>query len=181
MSFTAAIAKGPIALNKWLTALDPVGKLIDWLNPKLKIVSDWVSEHLTNGFQSAGDAITRFREAVGTRLTEKLDSIKESMHNVGQSIKDWFSPRLKDAGESLKSLGEQAKANLSAKFETLKAKLTKLGHVFAEVFRNQTDLLSGLTPFGEKVSAVNDDQAFPWIDRKSVGGRENFLVILKTR
>lgn len=154
LSFTAAIAKGPIALNKWLTALDPVGKLIDWLNPKLKVVSDWVSEHLTNGFQSAGDAITRFREAVGTRLTEKLDSIKESMHNVGQSIKDWFSPRLKDAGESLKSLGEQAKANLSAKFETLKAKLTELGHVFAEVFGNRADLLSGLTPFGEKARSV---------------------------
>ena len=154
LSFTSAIAKGPIALNKWLTALDPVGKLIDWLNPKLKVVSDWVSEHLTNGFQSAGDAITRFREAVGTRLTEKLDSIKESMHNVGQSIKDWFSPRLKDAGESLKSLGEQAKANLSAKFDTLKAKLTELGHVFAEVFGNRADLLSGLTPFGEKARSV---------------------------
>lgn len=154
LSFTAAIAKGPIALNRWLTALDPVGKLIDWLNPKLKVISDWVSEHLTNGFHSAGDAITRFREAVGTRLTEKLDSIKESMHNVGQSIKDWFSPRLKDAGESLKSLGEQAKANLSSKFETLKTKLTELGHVFAEVFGNRADLLSGLTPFGEKARSV---------------------------
>lgn len=30
------------------------------------------------------------------------------------------------------------------------------------------------------ISAVNDDQAFPQIDRKSAGGRENFLVILKT-
>lgn len=154
LSFTSAIAKGPIALNKWLTALDPVGKLIDWLNPKLKVISDWVSGHLTAGFHAAGDAITRFREAVGTRLTEKLDSIKQSMHNVGQSIKDWFSPRLKEAGESLKALGEQAKANLSAKFESLKSKLTELGHVFSEVFGNRADLLSGLTPFGEKARSV---------------------------
>lgn len=151
LSFTSALAKGPIALNEWLTALDPVGKLIDWLNPKLKVASDWISEHFTAGFDGASDALGRFRSAVGSRVTEKLDSIKESMRNVGQSAKDWLSPRLKDAGDSLKELGEQVKTNLAEKFDTLRSKLTEAGHVFAEVFGNRADLLSGLTPFGEKV------------------------------
>lgn len=154
LSFTAAIAKGPTALNKWLTALDPVGKLIDWLNPKLKVVSDWISTHFTAGFEGASDAVGRFKAAVGARLTEKFEALKTALHNVGQSAKEWLSPRLHEAGESLRALGEQVKANLSAKFESLKAKLTEVGHVFAEVFGNRADLLSGLTPFGEKMRGV---------------------------
>ena len=154
LSFTAAIAKGPTALNKWLTALDPVGKLIDWLNPKLKVVSDWISTHFTAGFEGASDAVGRFKAAVGARLTEKFEALKTALHNVGQSAKEWLSPRLHEAGESLRALGEQVKANLSAKFEALKAKLAEVGHVFAEVFGNRADLLSGLTPFGEKMRGV---------------------------
>lgn len=154
LSFTAAIAKGPTALNKWLTALDPVGKLIDWLNPKLKVVSDWISTRFTAGFEGASDAVGRFKAAVGARLTEKFEALKTALHNVGQSAKEWLSPRLHEAGESLRALGEQVKANLSAKFESLKAKLTEVGHVFAEVFGNRADLLSGLTPFGEKMRGV---------------------------
>ena len=154
LSFTAAIAKGPTALNKWLTALDPVGKLIDWLNPKLKVVSDWISNHFTAGVEGASGALGRFKAAVGARLTEKFEALKTALHNVGQSAKEWLSPRLKEAGESLRALGEQVKANLGAKFDALKAKATEAGHVFAEVFGNRADLLSGLTPFGEKMRGV---------------------------
>jgi tape measure domain-containing protein len=154
LSFTAAIAKGPIALNKWLTALDPVGKLIDWLNPKLKVVSDWISSHFTAGVEGASDALGRFKAAVGARLTEKFEALKTALHNVGQSAKEWLSPRLHEAGESLRALGEQIKANLGAKFDALKAKVTEAGHVFAEVFGNRADLLAGLTPFGEKMRGV---------------------------
>ena len=154
LSFTAAIAKGPIALNKWLTALDPVGKLIDWLNPKLKVVSDWISSHFTAGVEGASDALGRFKAAVGARLTEKFEALKTALHNVGQSAKEWLSPRLKEAGDSLRALGEQVKSNLSAKFDALKAKVVEAGHVFAEVFGNRADLLAGLTPFGEKMRGV---------------------------
>lgn len=154
LSFTAAIAKGPIALNKWLTALDPVGKLIDWLNPKLKVVSDWISGHFTAGFESASGAVGRFKAAIGARLTEKFESLKSGIHNLGQSAKEWLSPRLNEAGDSLRALGNEVKANLGAKFDTLKAKVTEAGHVFAEVFGNRADLLSGLTPFGEKMRGV---------------------------
>ena len=154
LSFTAAIAKGPIALNKWLTALDPVGKLIDWLNPKLKVVSDWISSHFTAGVEGASDALGRFKAAVGARLTEKFEALKTALHNVGQSAKEWLSPRLKEAGDSLRALGEQVKTNLGAKFDALKAKVTEAGHVFAEVFGNRADLLAGLTPFGEKMRGV---------------------------
>ena len=152
-SLTAAIMKPFSALNKFLSALDPVGKAIDFLNPKLKVASDWVSGKFGSAFETAKANVLKFKDAVGERISERLDAMSTGAKNFGQSVKNYFGPKLSEAGASLKDFRDAVGESLSAKLADLKEKLHAISTIFSAVFGNR-DLGVALSPFAEKVRDI---------------------------
>lgn len=152
-SLTAAIMKPFSALNKFLSALDPVGKAIDFLNPKLKVASDWISGKFGSAFETAKANVLKFKDAVGERISERLDAMSTGAKNFGQSVKNYFGPKLSEAGASLKDFRDAVGESLSAKLADLKEKLHAISTIFSAVFGNR-DLGVALSPFAEKVRDI---------------------------
>lgn len=152
-SLTAAIMKPFSALNKFLSALDPVGKAIDFLNPKLKVASDWISGKFGNAFTAAKTNILKFKDAIGEKIHERLDAMSTGAKNFGQSVKNYFGPKLSEAGASLKAFRDAVGESLSAKLADLKEKLHTISTIFSAVFGNR-DLGIALSPFAEKVKSI---------------------------
>ena len=152
-SLTAAIMKPFSALNKFLSALDPVGKAIDFLNPKLKVASDWISGKFGNAFTAAKTNILKFKDAIGEKIHERLDAMSTGAKNFGQSVKNYFGPKLSEAGASLKAFRDAVGESLSAKLADLKEKLHLIATIFSTVFGNR-DIGMALSPFGEKVRDI---------------------------
>ena len=152
-SLTAAIMKPFSALNKFLSALDPVGKAIDFLNPKLKVASDWISGKFGNAFTAAKTNLLKFKDAIGERISERLDAMSAGAKNFGQSVKNYFGPKLSEAGASLKAFRDAVGESLSAKLADLKEKLHLIATIFSTVFGNR-DIGMALSPFGEKVRDI---------------------------
>lgn len=152
-SLTAAIMKPFSALNRFLSALDPVGKAIDFLNPKLKVASDWISGKFGNAFTAAKTNLLKFKDAIGERISERLDAMSAGAKNFGQSVKNYFGPKLSEAGASLKDFRDAVGESLSAKLADLKEKLHAISTIFSAVFGNR-DLGVALSPFAEKVRDI---------------------------
>lgn len=155
LSLTATLAKGPKALSEWLDGIDLVGKVVDWLTPKLQAAGEW--------FSKLGEKIKASVSDKLSELGDKLGIIRDVFSTVfsGGVIGDFgeFGEKVRPVAESLHAaylrlveFGNELKGTVGAKIEDFKQKLQTIADIFRRVFAGEA--LEGLTPFAQKVIGV---------------------------
>ena len=112
LGVASAIAKGPIALDKWISSLNPIGKMIDWVNAKLAALRDWLGPKFTGAIDGAKDAFGRLKGAAGEKVSEGWDKLREKGSSFASTIAARFAPAGDSAKGALDAFGESGKGKI---------------------------------------------------------------------
>lgn len=134
LGVASAIAKGPIALDKWISSLNPIGKMIDWVNAKLAALRDWLGPKFTGAIDGAKDAFGRLKDAAGEKVSAGWDKLREKGSSFASTIAAKFSPAVDSAKGALDAFGESVKGKIESGLTSLSEKSKTVATIFGEVF-----------------------------------------------
>lgn len=162
LSLTAAIAKGPIAIDEWLHKFDPMGKLVDWLRPKLQSFVEWIGPKLSNAATTAKEAFEKVRSAIGDRISSVLTTLADTFSRIATTLGDFFAPKVQKAREALSEFSSSVQTKVAEKFAKLGEKAREAGEIFSDVFSGRTANVT--SKFGEVVEKVANalHKAYDW-------------------
>lgn len=138
LGVASAIAKGPIALDKWLHSLDPIGKMIDWVNGKLAALRDWLGPKITGAIDGAKSAFGGLRDAAGDKISAGWDKLREKGSALAATIGEKFSPAIESAKSALNAFGDSMKGKIESGISSLSEKGKTVATIFGEVFSGRT-------------------------------------------
>ena len=134
LGVASAIAKGPIALDKWISSLNPIGKMIDWVNAKLAALRDWLGPKFTGAIDGTKDAFGRLKDAAGEKVSAGWDKLREKGSSFASTITAKFSPAVDSAKGALDAFGESVKGKIESGLSSLSEKSKTVATIFGEVF-----------------------------------------------
>lgn len=153
LSLTSGLAKGPVALSEWLSHIDPVGKALKALQPKVEALAAFLGPKFSTAIEAGKKALEGIKDAVGAKLAASFSSLGAYSSELAANLGEKLGPKARAAADRIKELYEVFSGKLAEKFKQFIDTVKLAGAIFGAVFSNKA-VVGTLDPLGAKIEKV---------------------------